>query len=708
MALPVRGESIPPRVDLKGQNEPAQQGAANPETQGPSDLIFDDARTLKNLIVQGNDQEITVILLRYGIDPTKVSDTTFLSQVSYFNGKPPTKKEKKFTPTVPPSTPPLVTPHGAPLSGLLSPESVANALGTLIATRFKQDAELLAIRHLAARMVNLDRDQHGRPLSAALPKTMAYLRTLEQKSKPGDPIRIRPIQINDWTVIQSSIKADMTALPDNGPNFFDALYGDPGITLARYLTWLASNTAAEVLKNGRNTQQVFDATLDASAAFTRKYASLSEPPEVSDFKVGLKAFAVLSHMLLADRGGGAIWHSADELRQLIQPCSASRCDGLYLLLGLSYARDRDLYTEIDKWLAVNHPMLIVPADPTAPSPAFEHLRTLMGNIGDLTAALQKVARDVRNLPKPVITNMAQAKPLLSDFHSVFSAAIDGVQAFVEGPLPPGAACQKADKFCAAILADRSSLDNASTNLSAIVDLTGDLQTRQYPAAMGEIIVYIDNHNKSSVLSAFLQDNGTFIAAVASAKSPNDLNIALENYALPAGSYIQLQQRAYSVTLNGFFGAAVSAETLTGSLAGANTSRTRARLGLAAPVGIAFNFGRVNEQVASSGSFFEPGAWSVFVPILDVGAVASWRLGSGGGNVPAITWQNIVSPGIYAVWSQRDSPFSVLLGGQYGPELRKISNGNATIEKAAFQFPCIEFTFNIPIFNLYQSAPSGAD
>jgi hypothetical protein len=113
-------------------------------------------------------------------------------------------------------------------------------------------------------------------------------------------------------------------------------------------------------------------------------------------------------------------------------------------------------------------------------------------------------------------------------------------------------------------------------------------------------------------------------------------------------------------------------------------------------------GNVADATVST-RFFQTGSWSVFLPILDVGAVASWRLGSGGGQIPAITWSNIVAPGLFVVWTKKDTPLSILFGAQYGPELTKISaSGGTTLEKATLQFPAIEFTFDIPIFSLYQT------
>lgn len=620
----------------------------------------------------------------------------------------------------------LVIPQGAALSGLFSAGTIADALGSLIAERFKQEAEMEALRNLGLLMVREDQRLYGTPLSVGLPKTMAYLKTLEVASAPkggnGGSVQMRPINVNDWAVIQSSFKVDVVALPNNLPAFLDTLYGDPTKIpphyVTRYLTWLASTAGTQIIRNGRNPYEVLDAAVAASEAFQKRAHPASgdaTASAVDNIDTGLHALSILSHLLTKD--GASTWHSAQELQQFLRldACVARQdCDSLYLLLGLSYARDSALYVRVDRWLGQRGNAAIEQQDSQGALVNFKPIVNLMGQAQQLAATWESVHEHVHDLPVP-ITNIADARQLVADFGPLIASTLGTLRAFVEPPLagPPSALppidsntpCAPADVFCKVGLL----LTSATDELQAVVDIIGDINSKQYAAAVGEIIAYLAAYqsthgvDSSGEIKNFLSDNGPFIAAVAAAQSSDDLNAALENYSLPAGSYTQQQGSKFSVTLNSFFGVAVGAETLSGNLAGADTARTRTHLGFAAPVGLDFNFGQATDKSKPpSGRFFDTGAWSVFVPILDIGAVASWRLGSGGGTVSSITWQNIVAPGIYAVWSKRDSPFSVLVGAQYGPELRKVNvAGNNTIEKAAIQFPSIEFTFNIPIFNLYR-------
>jgi hypothetical protein len=263
--------------------------------------------------------------------------------------------------------------------------------------------------------------------------------------------------------------------------------------------------------------------------------------------------------------------------------------------------------------------------------------------------------------------------------------------------------------------DTATLMAVAQRLDSIIDIVGDIKSKAYPAAMGETLHFVQtfivenpSNAQSDPVFEFFRVTGPFIAEVAAAKTPAAAETALQNFALPAGSYMRVQNEPLSVTFNAYFGVTTGAETLLGNLTGTGTARTRAHLGFTAPVGLAVNWGQVNSlshttTAGTGGGFFQTGSWSLFVPVLDVGAVASWRLGSGGGQVSSITWANIVAPGLYVVWTKKNTPFSIMIGAQYGPELTKVSTGGSTtIERAALQFPSIQFTFDIPIAFLYQN------
>lgn len=719
-AITTGQKPVPPRAD-------GQQVAAPADTTITATQIFDDAVRLKAFIANNQNTQAVALLKAYGVSVGQIAKAPFLNKIAYF-------QTRAFIGST--GTPAKVgAPEGVPLSGLGAGD-VADALGSLIAERFKQEAEMEALHALGKKILQLDCGYVSRPLSKSFPTTVGYLQTLESNPgpQPCPPKELRPVVVNDWAVLQSSFKVDVAALPDNLPAFLDSLYDGkvriPAVPVsqdtkdARYLTWLASTTAGRIYKNGKNPYQLIDEAVDASDTFWKQKHIVDNGSSsvIANVATGLRVLSILSHMLT--QNASSQWRSAKEIQQFLTPqtcptppgsCvnNVSSNDSAFLLLGLSFARDQALYGAVDTWLTARGQPTIEALDAAASTDAGKlatYIAMIQGVLNQtliLASSLEPVYQHVQDIPTK-LSSLSEARPLVGDLGAAAIAASGVVETFIQmKPVSEAdlaaTTCVPNDSFCAA----RQRIRGTTTELQYGFDIIGEIKTQQYAAAVGELIAYVGTYlaanspDSSKDYGNFFSDNGAFIAAVASAQSTADLKAALDDYSLPAGSYTQQQTTKFSITLNSFFGAGLGAETLTGNLQGTGTAKTRMRLGFAAPVGIDFNFGVADTSKPSNGHFFETGAWSVFVPVLDVGAVASWRLGSGGGSVAAITWQNIVAPGLYVVWSKRDSPFSILLGAQYGPELRKISAGGDTIEKAAIQFPSLEFVFNIPIFNLYR-------
>ena len=451
--------------------------------------------------------------------------------------------------------------------------------------------------------------------------------------------------------------------------------------------------AAEINQHGRSPYAVLDGLERQSASFSAPNCAGQACEVILGLDMGLDVAAIVSHLLT--QNGSTTWHSTRDVEDLIGYSSLStvssaadtKLDGLNLLLGLSYAVDTPLYTKLDTWLR-NHSHLALADWDTAT------LTSAAGMVDGLATAFEGFQTKSLGIPNTVIT-ASDLRPLIDGLQSLGVATVTQLAAFTHSS------------------ADTSSVTLVVQRLDAVVDLVADIKAKAYPAAVGEVLSFvrsfiIENTSQAAQdpVYAFLESTGPFIAQVAAAKTSAEVEVALQNFALPAGSYVRVQQEHFSVTLNSYFGVTAGAETLLGGLEGTGAARTRAHLGFTAPVGLGFNWGKVQnsgKSTASDTRLFQTGSWSLFAPILDVGAVASWRLGSGGGQVPPITWANIVAPGLYVVWTRKNTPFSIMFGAQYGPELTKISTGGgATIERAALQFPSIQFTFDIPVLFLYQN------
>lgn len=182
---------------------------------------------------------------------------------------------------------------------------------------------------------------------------------------------------------------------------------------------------------------------------------------------------------------------------------------------------------------------------------------------------------------------------------------------------------------------------------------------------------------------FLQ-YGIFIANVLQARSPAEVKAAIRMVALPPGSSQAKKQSTFDISVNSYFGAYGGKEILLDSIADPAFT-----YGLTMPIGISISTG-----------LRRFGSISVFLPIFDLGSVASFRMETGQAvNLPAFNIQNLASPGAYLIYGFPNYPFSLGGGVQYGPQLRKVMRNGVEVESAAYRYS-LALTVDIPLFNLY--------
>jgi len=211
---------------------------------------------------------------------------------------------------------------------------------------------------------------------------------------------------------------------------------------------------------------------------------------------------------------------------------------------------------------------------------------------------------------------------------------------------------------------------------------------------------ISNKSRAALLKY-----GSFMAAVVNARSSDDVKAAIESVVLPAGSYTVKRETNFNVSINSFIGPYGGAEYLPALKQHQWASTT----GFTAPVGIAFSWGNYFNGVRSDKDKpVKPGAkkkggqsFGFFIPVIDIGSVASFRLANDSSKVSSeIQLKNIISPGLYFYWGLPKCPVSLGIGGQIGPQLRQITAVSTNIDQNYY----LRFGFNvvvdIPLFNIY--------
>ena len=160
--------------------------------------------------------------------------------------------------------------------------------------------------------------------------------------------------------------------------------------------------------------------------------------------------------------------------------------------------------------------------------------------------------------------------------------------------------------------------------------------------------------------ATLLKYANFMAAIAEASSADEMERAIELFALPPGSSsMKKQPQRFSVALNAYTGFAAGAEYLEGQ------SQPKGFVSLSAPIGLSCSWG-----------IEKLGALGFFVPLIDVGAVTTYRFNDNNtADLPELSWGNIFSPGLYLVYNlPKKLPLALGYGAQSGPNLRKVTVG----------------------------------
>lgn len=191
--------------------------------------------------------------------------------------------------------------------------------------------------------------------------------------------------------------------------------------------------------------------------------------------------------------------------------------------------------------------------------------------------------------------------------------------------------------------------------------------------------------------AFIKKYGNFMANMVKAKTPEEVEAAIESAALPVGSATIKRHSEWNVALNAYVGPYLGREKIKGIDDGESKPNTA---GITAPVGFAISHG-IN--------WWKKNGWStsLFISVIDLGAPVAFRFKDDKTEqIPSIQLKDIVSPGIFASIGFPKFPISCNIGWQSGPLLRKIDPQFASLASSTYSRWSISFVVDIPILNFY--------
>jgi hypothetical protein len=178
----------------------------------------------------------------------------------------------------------------------------------------------------------------------------------------------------------------------------------------------------------------------------------------------------------------------------------------------------------------------------------------------------------------------------------------------------------------------------------------------------------------------------FVNDMAVAQTAEDVEKAIDAFALPAGSYAIKRSAKTNVSINAYPGILAGKQY---SFKGEDIP-SALNLGFTAPVGVSLSWG------------IKRGSLGVFIPIIDIGAVTRLRLDDTKDTevLPELTFKNILSPGLFVSYGFPKSIISVNAGVQYGPQLKTINSKNGDALSYESFFAGMGLVLDIPLFNLH--------
>ncbi len=201
----------------------------------------------------------------------------------------------------------------------------------------------------------------------------------------------------------------------------------------------------------------------------------------------------------------------------------------------------------------------------------------------------------------------------------------------------------------------------------------------------------DSTEDSERLANFVQDflfYGGFMVDILSALDAETVSGIIQQYALPIGSYRMKRRAHFSMDINAYPGLYMGVESGLN-----NTLKRDGVVGVTAPIGLTTSWGNFKEKNGQS--------FSLFFPVIDIGAAFSYRWGNRFGGFPdKLKWRQILSPGVHAVYGFKELPISLMVGAQFMPELRGISENGFTDTGRSVWHLGVSGVVDIPLFNLH--------
>lgn len=556
-----------------------------------------------------------------------------------------------------------------------------DALGTVVADRFKEELTLAFLDNFRTKLKS---DKYY--LGKVFPKTRLVL------------LNDDPFNHKVWLAsFRGALDEDLKLLPANLPILLNALKDDERINLsanqkAILETLITAYTPAVMIAG------------DPSKSYTAVTQFLENAKKIQFTNTDVKAVMTIMHLLTKEMGNKSYndWTNKGRLENINFDIAKS-------FIGFTIEKYE---TEL-KNVQINGTNLYAylrGMDTTKVTDFVAKITALKNKIEEIAIVMNdlKALKETKNGQlsyedyAPLIDKSIDAIVFFTDPETL-KAVVPGIQ------LPIQFTDFHKNAKASVDMAKAVNSYIAKKEYSKIVATTLTLITAYIPQ---------DNLDNSTNLKDFIK-YADLAVNMASATNSKEMAEALEGAALPTQSYRLKRNSYFTITLNAYAGGFAGAEILADDDA---KNKTSGLAGFTAPVGIGFNWGictsskptkyskyptkttiDAKEDVVEKTTYFNGHSLSLFASVIDIGAVAAFRLTDDETPSGDIQWQNIFAPGAYLIWGIGNTPLALGVGAQYGPQLRSVTakDGAAvpTIDSRAWRVG-LSLTVDIPLFSFF--------
>ena len=671
-------QAAPPQDDKQGAQQPDKQQAAQqqvpaqqPDKQAPKNgnteattykpgFLFYDAMELQSKL-NGDDHGNTMTILKsYGVtaDILDKSDNPYIDAFSPFFPKDNKAKIQGGLD--------VGLSSAASSVGGLDVTNFADGLAKFLVERTQQELSVAFFQKMKEQFGNLPE------FRIFFPSTYKVLNAIETYQ-----------YASILQTLKESFEADIRTLPLNLPKIrnFDESYcnGSPGslkdncdtrmTEIKKFFDSEAGNytglglVAVENIMQGSNPADVIDNM--ANSPEMDKLLKQSIPAK--DCGATILLGNLISQSLLS-KEDGKVWVTSKDLKALFGTTTGPQ---IYLaLLYQKYKKGSEI-TFYDKG---NNPKTFgevlteihtAVAGVTHDADLIQVIKTFSGLANNVNSAAKKLQQN----------NSDATKPDFTTYYNFFQAASSALTGFTSLPV--------INKYPGSAELNRVLEDI----VNPAVDMTYNIATKNYSAAILNLDVFVEKSGliKNDATVKGLLKYGTFISTVATAQNSDQVKKAIEAVALPVGSASIKKKSVFSVSLNAYVAPFLGQEYYQSN---ANQPVNKNPVaGLYAPVGIGLNWGLwrgENHGKDCKGNVIKSdinNAWSfsLFIPIIDVGAVVAYRFQNDTmnlGQAAKIRLGDIFSPGGNFVIGFPRVPISLGVGCNWLPTLAKLYTNQA--------------------------------